>query len=203
MTSTIQCEFCEKTFSKNYLKKHQSTAKFCLKIQNSKTSSKTSTKNNDIQVVINNDIPKNIHIKEPIIKKNNTKIINLQKNKKNIENQIKNIENYKIYLKKIESILCDYLSLTLSDKEIKKDNISLVVLDLMKLINNYHIKGIDKKTIIVNASQKVINNITSINPDIKTFINIFLPHLIDTFISISKNTFSDNSSSFFPMPICI
>ena len=111
------------------------------------------------------------------------------------------MENYRSYLKKIESILCDYLSLTLTEKEVKKDNISLVILDLMKLINIYKIKGLDKKNIILSVSQKVINSIPFISSDIKTYINIFLPHLIDTFISISKNKLEENSS--FPIPLCI
>ena len=197
MTSTVQCEFCKKNFKRNYIKKHQSTAKFCIKMQENmlKPPHIDNSSNKDNKKVENLDFQK--------IKKPNEKIIQLQKDKKKIEAQIQGIENYKNYLKKIEAILGDYLSLTLTGKEVKKDNISLVILDLMKLINNYKIKGLDKKNIILNVSQKVINNIPYISSDIKTYINIFLPHLIDTFISISisKNKLEENSS--FPIPICI
>ena len=197
MTSTVQCEFCKKNFKRNYIKKHQSTAKFCIKMQENmlKPPHIDNSYNKDNKKVENLDFQK--------IKKPNEKIIQLQKDKKKIEAQIQGIENYKNYLKKIEAILGDYLSLTLTGKEVKKDNISLVILDLMKLINNYKIKGLDKKNIILNVSQKVINNIPYISSDIKTYINIFLPHLIDTFISISisKNKLEENSS--FPIPICI
>lgn len=200
MVTTVQCEFCKKEFKRNYIKKHQSTAKFCIKIQ------EDMIKKQDIIKPIINNLPETDKKIENInFQKNkkppNQKLIQLQKEKKKIESQIQNMENYRSYLKKIEAILCDYLSLTLTEKELKKDNISLVILDLMKLINNYKIKGLDKKNIILSVSQKVINNIPFISSDIKTYINIFLPHLIDTFISVSKNKLEEFSS--FPIPICI
>jgi hypothetical protein len=198
MKSTVQCEFCKKEFKRNYIKKHQSTAKFCIKIQenNKKISNIEDNLPNKANKIIENlDFKKNKKILS------NQKLIKLQKEKKKIESQIQNMEIYRSYLKKIEAILCDYLSLTLMDKEVKKDNISFVILDLMKLINNYKIKGIDKKNIILSVSQKVINNIPFVSSDIKTYINTFLPYLIDTFISVSKNKLEENSS--FPIPICI
>ena len=209
MKSTIQCEFCKKTFNKNYIKKHQTTAKFCLNIQNKNSVQKDSSIEPPTEKEPNKEsltpIDNETHISQKIApaKPVNLKIEKLKNDKQKLESKIQNIENYKKYMRKIESILCDYLGLTLTDKELKKDNINLVILDLMNLINNYQIKGIDKKNIIVNVVQKVINNLPNINTDIKTFINIFLPHLIDTFISISKNKLGENSSSFFPMPLCI
>lgn len=72
-------------------------------------------------------------------------------------------------------------------EEVTPDKIIDVTLNLMKEIEkNRFIPGLDKKDLVLSTIKTVVSEL---DPNLMTFVQVTLPHLIDVFVSLNKREF--------------
>ena len=100
----------------------------------------------------------------------------------------------------IENKIYNHLKIILSSKSINANNIIYIVTELMKFIEIFRIKGVDKKTIILATLRKFLTDEKYSAEQIDFIINIICKELIDILISIDKRkiTIRKNFSCFIP-----
>jgi len=98
-----------------------------------------------------------------------------------------------------------YKTLTKSDSPLTKENITTIVINLMQLVEKYpDLTGEQKKLLVIHVIKKFIKDITDKEEEevLLTFVDIFLPTLIDTLVSVDKKEIlikiKKNFSSCFP-----
>lgn len=107
-------------------------------------------------------------------------------------------------LEDIEEKLYYHLQLMLSMDHINIiNNIIFIVTELMKFIDNYNIKGIDKKQIILNILNKTLVELNASEQDIKLLLDTLVPELIDILISIDKRRIIIKKKLSCFLPWCI
>ena len=118
--------------------------------------------------------------KKPIIE---TKLLELLNDSKtnNFLNKTINTNNEKNEIE--DKILYHLKLITLSTMDIST-NIILIVTELMKFIDNYNLKGIEKKNIILSTIGKFLEDENYPNKDY--IINTICPELIDILVSVDK-----------------
>ena len=118
--------------------------------------------------------------KKPIIE---TKLLELLNDSKtnNFLNKTINTNNEKNDIE--DKILYHLKLITLSTMDIST-NIILIVTELMKFIDNYNLKGIEKKNIILSTIGKFLEDENYPNKDY--IINTICPELIDILVSVDK-----------------
>ena len=82
-----------------------------------------------------------------------------------------------------------YNTLTNSNSVLTKENITTIVVNLMQLVEKYpDLTGVQKKQLVIDVVNKFIKDNTEGDEEeiLLTFANIFLPTLIDTFVSVDK-----------------
>jgi hypothetical protein len=113
-------------------------------------------------------------------------------------------KNHTPFIKKTENIdkLYSYLSKILTNDTITKDNIIYLVINLMQVVDTYKIKGQEKKELTISVLKLFIqNNIGDLSDDFNSdtnknrnllisYIENFLPSIIDILISMETNMFS-------------
>ena len=117
--------------------------------------------------------------------------LKVQKIEEKIDNKQKSDDHqpkvlYDNFLTKITNKIYDHLKLSLVDQKLTISNITYIIVDLMKFIENYQIENSSKKEIIISIIEKYIfQNVDNIeNVDvIKIFIES-IPNLIDIYKSI-------------------
>ena len=133
--------------------------------------------------------------------------LNFDEMKNNISINSINIDDYSLeqsYGVIIDKIL-SHIKLFMSEKDISTKNILYIIVELMKFIENYNIKNLDKKEIVIYSLKKFINlnGDSVIEPDeILLFINKFISDLIDISISIDNKKIRikyKNKSCFVPI----
>jgi hypothetical protein len=119
--------------------------------------------------------------KKPIIETKLLELLNDSKTNNFINKTIK-VDNKE--RNDIEDKILYHLKLiTLSSMDIST-NIIFIVTELMKFIDNYNLKGIEKKNIIISTIKKFLEDENYPNKDYIT--NTICPELIDILISIDK-----------------
>ena len=100
----------------------------------------------------------------------------------------------------IENKIYNHLKIILYSKSINANNIIYIVTELMKFIEIFRIKGVDKKTIILATLRKFLTDEKYSAEQIDFIINIICKELIDILISIDKRkiTIRKNFSCFIP-----
>ena len=100
----------------------------------------------------------------------------------------------------IENKIYNHLKIILSSKSINANNIIYIVTELMKFIEIFRIKGVDKKTIILATLRKFLTDEKYTDEQIDFIIDIICKELIDILISIDKRkiTIRKNFSCFIP-----
>ena len=100
----------------------------------------------------------------------------------------------------IENKIYNHLKIILSSKSINANNIIYIVTELMKFIEIFKIKGVDKKTIILATLRKFLTDEKYTDEQIDFIIDIICKELIDILISIDKRkiTIRKNFSCFIP-----
>ena len=63
-------------------------------------------------------------------------------------------------------------------------NIIFIITELMKFIDNYHIKGQDKKKVIVMTIKRYLEDENY--PNIDYIVNTICPELIDILVNVDK-----------------
>jgi hypothetical protein len=133
--------------------------------------------------------------------------LNFDEMKNNISINSINIDDYSLeqsYGVIIDKIL-SHIKLFMSEKYISSKNILYIIVELMKFIENFNIKNLDKKQIVIYSLKKFINlnGDSVIEPDeILLFINKFISDLIDISISIDNKKIRikyKNKSCFVPI----
>ena len=117
--------------------------------------------------------------------------LKVQKIEEKIDNKQKSDDHqpkvlYDNFLTEITNKIYDHLKLSLVDQKLTISNITYIIVDLMKFIENYQIENSSKKEIIISIIEKYIfQNVDNIeNVDvIKIFIES-IPNLIDIYKSI-------------------
>lgn len=82
-----------------------------------------------------------------------------------------------------------YATLSESNLSLTKENITTIVINLMQLVQKYpDLTGIQKKNLVIYVVKKFIEDKTDKEEEevLLTFVDIFLPTLIDTLVSIDK-----------------
>ena len=79
-------------------------------------------------------------------------------------------------------------------------NIIFIVTELMKYIDNFELKGEDKKTLIISSVKSFLTSEKVDDPTIKFIVNTVCPELIDILISVDKRniTIRKKIACFFP-----
>lgn len=178
-----QCEFCKNYFKTNsYLKKHQTTSKYCTDIQ-----SKLKIKEVLFTVESDDDSFTTIIISD--YEDINFRDIKFEDNLKNVDKSkteddiiLEKIKN-KLNLKCKDNIIDKtyyHLKLVLSNESITSLNILYIIIDLVKFVNHYEIFESNKKIIILEILQSFIeNNCTILNtPFIYNIMYVFTDMLI-------------------------
>ena len=103
----------------------------------------------------------------------------------------------------ISQILYDNLKEILDDKNITKDNILELLIELMCSIEKFNnqLKGVQKKYIIIDILKLYIRNhyIETEQDFLLDTIDILVPKIIDIFISIDKKQLRIKSKSCFKL----
>jgi hypothetical protein len=107
------------------------------------------------------------------------------------------------YPELISNVL-NHLELFLNENKIGSNNILYITIELMKFVDNFYIKNMDKKQIITYVLKSFINNQKTIIQDsehINVFVNKYLSDFIDIGISIAgkKLQIKNKKSCFFPI----
>jgi hypothetical protein len=128
------------------------------------------------------------------------------------EDMLKNVKPSEIVENVFDSVLenqygdiinkiISHISSFLSDKKISPNNIMYIIIEMMKFIDNYYIKNVDKKELVIYGIKKFMNiNQEQVEEfqDIIFLINKFIGDIIDIAISIdSKKTKIKNIKSCF------
>lgn len=78
----------------------------------------------------------------------------------------------------------------IGNQKLNRSNIVVILLSLMQSVENYkNLSGIQKKTLILDTLNNVINDIVDDEQEameLKLLVQLTLPSVIDTFISIDK-----------------
>ena len=78
----------------------------------------------------------------------------------------------------------------IGNKKLNRSNIVVILLSLMQSVENYkNLTGVQKKTLILDTLNNVINDIIDDEQEameLKLLVQLTLPSVIDTFISIDK-----------------
>lgn len=97
--------------------------------------------------------------------------------------------------------LCNELELIISEESVTSSNIVKLLLYTMKSVEQYkYLTGKDKKNIVIRVLYSVVNkNIDKEveKQELKLLIDLTIPTLIDSIISIDKREFIIKSKSFF------
>ena len=142
-------------------------------------------------------------VEESIFKDSNSNIsydslqdskINPKKRKQKFKRENEDTENKLLY----------HLILLLQDQKINNETLMYIVVELMKYMNNYQIKGKDKKNSILFILKNFINtnnNDISNKEDILIFIDKFLDEFVNIISAISdkKIKIKQKTSCFFPL----
>lgn len=142
-------------------------------------------------------------VEESIFKDSNSNIsydslqnskINPKKRKQKFKRENEDTENKLLY----------HLILLLQDQKINNETLMYIVVELMKYMNNYQIKGKDKKNSILFILKNFINtnnNDISNKEDILIFIDKFLDEFVNIISAISdkKIRIKQKTSCFFPL----
>lgn len=160
----------------------------------------------EIKKVEDNMVKINTYVKDV-----NKKYIELNKEKNEIQDTLLKLaeeENNKKDLNgkdlnefiTIENKIYNHLKIILSSKSINANNIIYIVTELMKFIEIFKIKGVDKKTIILATLRKFLTDEKYTEEQIDFIIDIICKELIDILISIDKRkiTIRKNFSCFIP-----
>ena len=141
--------------------------------------------------------------KEPIFKDNNSHISDdsLQNSKNNSK---KKKQKFKRENEDTENKLLYHLILLLQDQKINNETLMYIVIELMKYMNNYQIKGKDKKDSILFILKNFINTNNhdiSNKEDILIFIHKFLDEFINIISAVSdkKIRIKQKKNCFFPL----
>ena len=119
---------------------------------------------------------------------------NLKKRKQKFKRENEDTENKLLY----------HLILLLQDQKINNETLMYIVVELMKYMNNYQIKGKDKKNSILFILKNFINtnnNDISNKEDILIFIDKFLDEFVNIISAISdkKIRIKQKASCFIPL----
>lgn len=103
-------------------------------------------------------------------------------------------ENIKLILSGEKYIDLLYNSLSKSNFLLTQENITVVVINLMQLVDKYtELSGEEKKNIVIHVVKKIIKHEIDKDKIIEeeeklmlTFVDIFLPSIIDTLVSVDK-----------------
>jgi hypothetical protein len=167
----------------------------------------------DIENKVENNVKINTYVQDI-----NTKYIELNKEKNEIQDTLLKLaeEEKNKYINNndnndindndlnefitIENKIYNHLKLILSSKSINANNIIYIVTELMKFIEIFRIKGVDKKTIILATLRKFLTDENYTPEQIDFIINIICKELIDILISIDKRKIiiRKNFSCFIP-----
>lgn len=82
-----------------------------------------------------------------------------------------------------------YNTLSKGDSPVTKENITTIVINLMQLVEKYpDLTGEQKKKLVIHVVKKFIKDKTDNEEEevLLTFVDIFLPTLIDTLVSVDK-----------------
>lgn len=114
------------------------------------------------------------------------------------------VEDNYIPNKDIENKLLYHLIVLLQDQKLNKDTLMYIIVELMKYINNFNIKGKEKKSYILYILRNFIDtNEDDIEnkEDMKSFLTIFSNDFIDIISAISdkKIRIKLKTSCFFPL----
>jgi len=122
-------------------------------------------------------------------------LLKLVENEKNNENII-NLNEFNT----IKNKIYNHLKIIISSKSINSNNIVYILTELMKFIEIFKIKGVDKKTIILSTLRKFLIDENYDSDKINFIIDTICNELIDIFISIDKRkiTIRKNVSCFVP-----
>ena len=104
----------------------------------------------------------------------------------------------------LENKLLYHLIVLLQDQKLSKDNLLYIIVELMKYINNFDVKGTDKKSFILYILRNFIDtNEDDIQnkEDMKRFLTIFSNDFVDIVSAISdkKLRIKLKKSCFFPL----
>jgi len=82
-----------------------------------------------------------------------------------------------------------YNTLSKSNSHLSKENITIVVINLMQLVEKYpDLTGEQKKHLVIHVVKKFIKDKTDKEEEqvLLTFVDVFLPTIIDTLVSVDK-----------------
>ena len=82
-----------------------------------------------------------------------------------------------------------YDSLSKISTTLTKENITIIVINLMQLAEKYpELTGVQKKQLVIHVVKKFIKDKTDNEQEevLLTFVDIFLPTIIDTLVSVDK-----------------
>lgn len=82
-----------------------------------------------------------------------------------------------------------YNTLSKGDSPVTKENITTIVINLMQLVEKYpDLTGKQKKKLVIHVVKKFIEDKTDNEEEevLLTFVDIFLPALIDTLVLVDK-----------------
>jgi len=82
-----------------------------------------------------------------------------------------------------------YDSLSNSASHVTKENITMIVINLMQFVEKYpDLSGNNKKNLVIHVVKNFIKDKTDKEEEevLLTFVDIFLPAVIDTLVSIDK-----------------
>lgn len=82
-----------------------------------------------------------------------------------------------------------YNTLTKNNSPLTKENITIIVINLMQFVEKYpDLTGDQKKQLVIHVIKKFIKDTTSKEEEevLLTFVDIFLPSVIDTLVSVDK-----------------
>lgn len=82
-----------------------------------------------------------------------------------------------------------YNTLSKGDSLVTKENITTIVINLMQLVEKYpDLTGEQKKKLVIHVVKNFIKDKTDNEEEevLLTFVDIFLPTLIDTLVSVDK-----------------
>lgn len=85
--------------------------------------------------------------------------------------------------------LYDEVKKIIGNQKLNRSNIVVILLSLMQSVENYkNLTGVQKKTLILDTLNNVINDIIDEQEamELKLLVQLTLPSVIDTFISIDK-----------------
>lgn len=84
--------------------------------------------------------------------------------------------------------LYDELKKIVGEGKLTSSNIVTILISLMQIVENYDVKGTEKKAIILDVLDHLIDDTMDAEEakNLKSLIQFILPSVIDTFISLDK-----------------